>query len=87
MIIRRCLSVSARSRAPVLIGERDIPGKQCLEVRHALRGGQLGKEAAQVGVGFELVAARGLHEAVETGTGLRSLDGVGEKSQLLRLRK
>jgi 5-methylcytosine-specific restriction enzyme subunit McrC len=24
----------------VLIGERDIPGKQCLEVRNALRGGQ-----------------------------------------------
>ena len=33
------------------------------------------EQAAQIRVGFELIGARGLHQAVETGTGLWAAAG------------
>lgn len=37
------------------------------------------QRGATVGIPFELVGARGLHEAVETGPGLGTLDDIGEE--------
>src|ERR1700693_853945 len=53
--------------------------QQRFEVRNALRGWQLGKQTSQVGIGLELIRARGLHQTVETGAGPRAIDRIAEE--------
>ena len=57
----------------------ELPGQQRLDLLDRLRGRELGEQAAQVSVGFELVGPRRLHQAVEMGAGLGAADRIGEQ--------
>jgi hypothetical protein len=81
-------SVSAKSCAlQLLAGKRSIfrtlrlelTGQQRLDVLDCLRSRQLGEQAAQVRIRFELVRPRGLYQAVKMGTRLGAAHRIGEQ--------
>ena len=73
------ITVSARGTSIFRTLGLELPGQQRLDLLERLRGRQLREQAAQVRVGFELVGASRLHQAVEVGARLDTTYRIGEQ--------